>query len=157
MLLTSSADNSNSQASIASSILLIEFRPKIGALMNGLDCTYAMAITALETPLAFAISSIFSLISLSALVMGRVRKPMATGLQDGIIKVLHRDKLSPAMHARRILVLQQLVSTHGGSPNVANLARLDDIMESFHCLLDWGVWVEAMDLKQIDVVEVQSL
>jgi hypothetical protein len=30
-------------------------------------------------------------------------------------------------------------------------------MESFHCFLDWGVWVEAMDLKQVGVVEIQFL
>jgi hypothetical protein len=42
-------------------------------------------------------------------------------------------------------------------PDVPDVAGLDDVVEGLHGLLDRGVWIEAMALQDIDVVQLESL
>lgn len=57
---------------------------------------------------------------------------------------------------RRELQSCKVDCPHGRSANVADLARLDEIVQSLHGLLEGGVIVEAVNLKQIDVVGTQT-
>jgi hypothetical protein len=52
----------------------------------------------------------------------------------------------------RVLELRELPGVHGRRAEVAGLARLDDVVQRFHGLLDRGFRIEAMDLVQVDVV-----
>lgn len=74
-----------------------------------------------------------------------------------VVQVLHRDELGPPVHARRVLVLEQLVRPHRRRPDIPHLARLYDIVQRLHGLLDRRVGVEAVDLQQVHIVQVEAL
>lgn len=51
----------------------------------------------------------------------------------------------------------ELVGVHGAGANIAGFARPHDIVEGFHSLLDWGMRVNTMDLKDVDVVGLKTV
>jgi hypothetical protein len=71
--------------------------------------------------------------------------------------VLHANELGPAILLGDELHLRKLYCPHRTCTNVVNLAALDKIMERLHSLFKWGIGVEAVDLKQIDVVGIKAL
>ena len=73
------------------------------------------------------------------------------------VVVLHADKLGPPVSLSGELHLGELVGPHGAGTNVADFARLDEVMQCFHCFLDRDGGVEAVDLEEVDVVRSESL
>ena len=69
-----------------------------------------------------------------------------------VVLVLHRDEPRPAAEVGGVLELGELPRVHRGRAEVADLARLDDVVQRLHRLLDRGVGVEAVDLVEVDVV-----
>ena len=53
------------------------------------------------------------------------------------------------------LGLGELPREHAAGADVARLARLDDIVQGLHRLLDRGLRIPAVDLVQVDVVEAE--
>ncbi len=70
--------------------------------------------------------------------------------------VLHANELGPAILLGNGLHHGELVGPHGARANVADLAALDKVVESFHSLFDRRVFVEAVDLQQVDIARLQS-
>ena len=73
------------------------------------------------------------------------------------MQILHTDELGPTVYPCRILHLQQLVGKHRTGTNISHLPTLHHIMQRLHCLLDWGQGIESMDLKKIDIIQLQAL
>lgn len=46
----------------------------------------------------------------------------------------------------------ELKSPHRTGPDVSDLAASDQIIESAHCLFNWGEGIEAMNPEKVDVV-----
>lgn len=63
-----------------------------------------------------------------------------------IVLVLHADELDPSVLLGTELHQCELISPHRASPDIADLACLDQIVESFHGLFDGSVGIEAVDL-----------
>lgn len=70
--------------------------------------------------------------------------------------VLHGHELRPAVPLGGVLHLGELPGVHRTGPDVADLARLDQVVQRLHRLLDRGVRVEAVDLVEVDVVGAQA-
>jgi len=66
-----------------------------------------------------------------------------------IIMILHANKFSPAMLLRHELHLRKLSRPHAARANIADFARLDKVMQSFHDLLNWGIGVKAVNLEEV--------
>lgn len=72
-----------------------------------------------------------------------------------VVVVLHADKLGPAVLLGRELQARKLRGPHAAGANVPHLARLDEVVQRLHGLLDGGSGVEAVDLEQVDVRGVE--
>ena len=73
-----------------------------------------------------------------------------------VVLVLHADELRPAMKLGRLLHLGELPSPHRRRADVACFAGLDHVVQRFHCLVNWSVRIEAVNLVQVDVVGVEA-
>src|SRR3954452_3425808 len=71
------------------------------------------------------------------------------------LSTVERRLCSPHGRARRPL-LGELPPIHRRRAEVADLARLDDVVQCFHRLLDRAVRIEAVDLVEVDVVGVET-
>ena len=65
------------------------------------------------------------------------------------MEVLHRHELVPAVLLCDVLERLELPCRHGGGADIADFARLDNVIESFHDLLAGCVAVEAVDLEDL--------
>lgn len=63
-----------------------------------------------------------------------------------IVLVLHADELGPSVLLGTELHQCELIGPHRASPDIADLACLDQIVESFHGLFDGSVGIEAVNL-----------
>ena len=72
-----------------------------------------------------------------------------------VVLILHRHEPGPAAEVGGVLELRELPRVHRGGADVARLARLDDVVQRLHRLLDRRVRVEAVDLVQVDVVRAE--
>lgn len=73
------------------------------------------------------------------------------------VVVLHADELGPAVALSDGLHLGELVCPHGAGTDVADLARLDEVVEGFHRLFDKDCVVVTVDLEQVNVVGAETL
>jgi len=71
--------------------------------------------------------------------------------------VLHGDEAAPSIEARNVQRLGELPRIHGRCADVADLARLDRIVESFERFFDGRFVVPAMRLIEIDVVGLETM
>jgi len=76
---------------------------------------------------------------------------------DEIIEVLHRNRPRVSLPVGDHDHLRELVGGHGRAADVAHLARLNDLVERVHRLLDRRVRIEAMELVDVDVIGLQAL
>jgi len=74
---------------------------------------------------------------------------------EQVVVVLHADELRPTVEFGGVLRLAELPGPHRRRPDVANLARLDHVVQGLHRLLDRSVMVEPVDLVEVDVVGAQ--
>ena len=51
-----------------------------------------------------------------------------------------------------MLRLGELPGKHARCANVARFASLNNIVQRFHCLFDWRLFVVAVDLVEIDII-----
>ena len=72
-----------------------------------------------------------------------------------IILRLHRDEARPAVAFGGMLHFGEAPGFHGGSADVARLPGLHDIVQRLHRLLYRRGLIEAVDLKQIDIVQAE--
>src|SRR5437764_585127 len=63
----------------------------------------------------------------------------------------------PAVTFRDMLGLGELPRVHAARADVAGLAGLHHVVQRLHRLLDRGLEVPAMDLVEVDVVQLQPL
>ena len=70
--------------------------------------------------------------------------------------VLHGHELRPSMLLCHVLHHGELIGPHRAGADIPNLPALHQIVQSFHSLFDGGVIVEAMNLKEINVVRLQA-
>lgn len=73
------------------------------------------------------------------------------------VVALHGDELGPAVLLGHKLHLRELVRPHARGADVANLARLDEVVQSAHRLFDRSGVVEAVNPEEIDVVGAKAL
>ena len=71
---------------------------------------------------------------------------------DEVVVILHRHEAGPGDR----LGLGELPGPHAAGADVAGLARLDDVVQRVHRLLDRGARIPAVDLVEVDVVELQA-
>ena len=69
-----------------------------------------------------------------------------------VVLVLHGHEPGPAALVGGVLQLGELPGVHRRCAEVANLARLEDVMQGLHRLGGRGGRVEAVDLVQVDIV-----
>lgn len=67
-------------------------------------------------------------------------------IQEAVM-ILHGDEFRPATLLGAELHLRELVCPHAGGADIEDFAHSDEIVQGFHCLFDWSVGIEAMDLK----------
>ncbi len=70
--------------------------------------------------------------------------------------ILHGHELGPTVPLGRVLHLGELPGVHRTRPDVAHLARLHQVVQGLHGLLDRGVRVVAVDLVEVDVVGAEA-
>ena len=70
---------------------------------------------------------------------------------------LHGDELGPAVLLGHKLHLCELVRPHARGADVANLARLDEVVQRAHRLFDRSGVVEAVNPEEVDVVGAKAL
>ena len=75
---------------------------------------------------------------------------------DQVVLVLHRDEQGPTVQVSGVLHLGELPGIHRRRAEIADLPRLDEVVQRLHRLLDRGVGVEAVDQVDIDVVSVEA-
>lgn len=51
----------------------------------------------------------------------------------------------------------ELIRPHAACSNIVDFTHLHEIVQRFHCLLDWCMRIESVYLKQVQVIGVQSL
>jgi MFS family permease len=69
-----------------------------------------------------------------------------------VVVVLHRHEARPAVMVGQVQRLAELPGGHGRCAEVTGLARLDDVVQGFECLLNRRVVVPAVNLVEIDIV-----
>lgn len=74
-----------------------------------------------------------------------------------VVMVLHRDEGSQVVGDRIVLHRVELIRIARAHSDVADVARFDHIVQSLHSFLDRGLIIEAMALKDVDIVEIESL
>jgi hypothetical protein len=74
-----------------------------------------------------------------------------------VVVILHADELGPSILLSSKLQLRKLYSPHRTGADVSHFSAPDQIVQRFHCLLKRGIRIEAMDLQQINVVQVEAL
>src|SRR5271163_5245999 len=75
---------------------------------------------------------------------------------EKVYQVLHADKPGPAVQIGNAECAGELPSMHRRRTDVAGLACLDDVVQSFESLLDRRVVIPAVDLVQIDIVGAET-
>lgn len=73
-----------------------------------------------------------------------------------VVEVLHADEPGPSVLLGRELHPRELRRPHRARADVAHLARLHQVVQCLHGLLDRGGRVEAVDLEQIDVTGTEA-
>ncbi len=76
---------------------------------------------------------------------------------DEVQVILHRDEAGPPVLFGDVQRLLELPREHGGSADIAGLARLHHVMQRFHRLLDGGLVIPAMDLVEVHVIRFKPL
>jgi len=77
-------------------------------------------------------------------------------VQETVV-VLHGNKLCPAVFLCDELQIGKLIGPHRARPDVADFAALNQVVKRLHDFLGWGIWIIAVNLKQINVVRPESL
>ena len=72
---------------------------------------------------------------------------------DQVVVVLHRDESGRS----DTLCLRELPGVHAAGADVAGFPGPDDVVECLHRLLDRRLVVPAVDLVEVDVVELEAL
>src|ERR1051325_8065028 len=75
---------------------------------------------------------------------------------DEVVVRLHGDAARPAVEVGRVLHLRELPREHARGAEVAGLAGFDDVVQRLERLLDRRVMVEAVDLKEVDVLHAEA-
>jgi len=73
------------------------------------------------------------------------------------ILILHAHELRPTILLCDLIHLRKLPCSHGARSDVSDFSRLYEVVERLHRLVDRRLWVEAVDLKEVDVRELQTL
>ena len=76
---------------------------------------------------------------------------------DEIVVVLHGDKAREVVGLLKVEHLLELPRVHAGGAKVERLACLDHVVESFAGLFDGRVGIEAVNLVEVDVIDVETL
>ena len=74
---------------------------------------------------------------------------------DQVVVVLHRHEARPTVR-RPTERLRELPREHAARADVAHLAGLDDVVQRLQRLLDRRARIPAVDLVQVDVVELRA-
>lgn len=75
---------------------------------------------------------------------------------EQVVVILHADELCPAVALGDELHARELRGPHATGADVANLARLHEVVERAHRLLDRRGGVEAVDLEEVEVGRVEA-
>ena len=70
--------------------------------------------------------------------------------------VLHADEFRPAVLFGCVLQEGELPGPHAAGADVVHFARADEVVQRKHGFFEGSVWVEAVDLQQVEVVELQA-
>jgi hypothetical protein len=70
--------------------------------------------------------------------------------------VLHANELGPAVLLGRVLQEGELPGPHAAGAEVVHFAGADEVVQGEHGFFQGGVRVEAVDLQQVEVVELEA-
>ena len=65
--------------------------------------------------------------------------------------ILHAHELGPPVLLGRKLHQSELICPHGAGSNVADFARLDQIMKGLHCFFNGHCGIETVYLKEVEI------
>ena len=71
--------------------------------------------------------------------------------------VLHANELGPSMLLCCELQCREFYRPHTTRADISNLSTFHKIMQRLHCLFNGDILVEAVDLQEVDVVDLKSL
>lgn len=84
-----------------------------------------------------------------------IHLPLLLAIQQAIL-VLHANELRPSSVLSNELHARELCSPHAACADISHLTAANQVVESFHCLFDWCIGVETVDLKEVDVVNIET-
>lgn len=84
-----------------------------------------------------------------------VHLPLLLAVQQ-VVVVLHADELGPSVLLSAVLHQRELPRPHAARADVVHLACTHEIVQSLHGLFNWCVRVEAVDLQQVEVLQLQA-
>lgn len=70
--------------------------------------------------------------------------------------VLHADEFRPAVLLGRVLEQGELPGPHAGRADVVHFSGAHEVVESLHGLFEGSVRVEAVDLQEVEVGELEA-
>jgi hypothetical protein len=73
-----------------------------------------------------------------------------------VVVVLHADEFRPAVPLGGVLQQGELPGPHAAGADVVHFAGAHEVVQGQHCFFDRGVRVEAVDLQQVEVVQLQA-
>ena len=75
---------------------------------------------------------------------------------EQVVVVLHTDELCPAVLLSGVLEQRELPGPHAAGADVVHFTGADEVVEREHCFFDGRVRVEAVDLQQVEVIELEA-
>src|SRR3984893_97213 len=75
---------------------------------------------------------------------------------EQVHEVLHADEAGPAVTFGNPKSPGELPRMHRGPADITDLPGLDDVVERFEGLLDWGAIIPAVDLIEVDVIGAEA-
>jgi len=70
--------------------------------------------------------------------------------------VLHADEFRPAVLLGGVLQQRELPRPHAGGADVVHFSGAHEVVQSLHGFFEGRVRVEAVDLQQVEVVELET-
>lgn len=70
--------------------------------------------------------------------------------------VLHADEFRPTVLLGCVLQERELPGPHAGRADVVHFAGTHEVVEGLHGFFEGRVWVEAVDLQEVQVVELKA-
>lgn len=70
--------------------------------------------------------------------------------------ILHADELRPAVLLGRVLQQRELPGPHAGGADVVHFPGTHEVVQGLHGFLQGRVRVEAVDLQEVEVVELEA-